>query len=180
MNDVEFRRQIFRDAAQWQHGLSYRLRAWETGGFALFSRPSFTELTMQTDEARAVTSLAVDRSGQVFWLHRHNCYLYVYDPLNRGSEAIIPVGDCEARRDHSFGRMISVKGRLWILDRTNSRVLCLRTDTFQIIAEISLFEPIDVALSSDRLFALDRNGLSIYEVNGNLLSLAHGDHLWQP
>ena len=180
MKPVEFRRQIFSDASHWKHGLSYKLRTLETGGFALFSRPSFAEWVAQADEARSVANLAIDQCGQIFWIHRNNCQLYRFDPISRLIEPLVPLADCDETSRHSFGRIISVKGRLWILDRSNSRVLSLRTDTFQIIAEISLTGAIDIAWSSGRLFALDRNGISIYDVNGTMLSPPRNEHLWQP
>ena len=51
----------------------------------------------------------------------------------------------------------------------------LGTFVISIIAEISLTGAIDIAWSSGRLFALDRNGISIYDVNGTLLRI--WDHL---
>ena len=158
MKPVESRHQIFHDASQWKHGVSYRLQTLKTGGFALFSRPAFTGWTLQADEARSLTSFAIDRSGRIFWVHRNNCQLYRYDPISRLIESIVPLAECDDESEHIFGRMISVKGRLWILDRTSSRLLSLRTDTFQIIAEISLCGAIDIAWGGNRLFALDRNG----------------------
>jgi phage tail-like protein len=180
MKPVEFRQQIFRDSSHWKHGLSYKLKSLETGGFALFSRPAFAELVIQASDARRVASLVVDRCGRIFWIHQKNCQLYCYDPISRLIEPLVELAECEESRLHSFGRMISVQGRLWILDRSDSRLIALRTDTFQIIAEIPLSDPIDIAWGGNRLFVLDRDGISTYDVNGTNLSPPRSEHLWQP
>src|SRR5688572_13011748 len=180
MKPVEFRRQVFRDASHWKHGLSYKLQALETGGFAIFSRATFAEWVVQANDSHSVGNLAVDRCGQIFWAHPDDGQLYRYDPISKRIEPIIPLADRGEKTPHKFGRLIATKGRLWILDLSRSRVLSLRTDTFQIIAELSLTGAIDIAWSSRRLFALDRNGISVYDVNGTRLSPPRNEHLLSP
>lgn len=180
MTPVESRRQIFRDPLHWDHGVSYRLQRVTSGGVALFSRPTFTNWVNQSDAACGAASLAVDRCGRIFWIHRNNCELYRYEPISGLIESMIPLADCDEGKEHLFGRMIVVKGRLWILDRSGSRLIALRMDTFQIIAEIPLAEPIDIAWGAGRLFALARNGISVYDVNGTSLGPPQGEHLLRP
>lgn len=180
MKPVEFRRQIFRDSSQWNHGLRSKLKLLDGGGVALFSRPIFTDWVIQSDEARCIGDFTVDDCGRIFWIDRQNCWLYRYDPIGGIVERMISLAECSARKDPSFGRMLSVMGRLWILDHGGSRLIALRTDTFQIIAEIPLSEPIDIAWSSGRLFSLDRNGIAAYDVNGSTLSPPRGEHLEGP
>jgi phage tail-like protein len=180
MNPPEFRRQIFRDFSQWDHGVSSRLQRLKGGGVALYSRPTFSDWSIQSDESGSVTSLAVDHCGRIFWIRRDSCQLYRYDPISKLSEAMVTLADCGGEKRHSFGRMISVMRRLWILDLSGSRAISLRTDTFQIIAEIPLTDPIDIAWGGDRLFALDGNGISAYDVNGRMLNAPRYHGLSEP
>ena len=177
---VEFRRQVFRDFPQWNHGLTYKLQRLENGGVALFSRPSFNEVVIETDAAAGAASIAVDRCGRIFWIRRDNCNLYQRDPVNGLIEPVIELAEREWCKAGSFGRMLIAKNRLWIVDRYHSRIIALRTDTFQIIAEISLSAPIDLAWGANRLFVLDRNGISSYDVNGKRLSPPRCEHLSRP
>ena len=135
MKPVEFRSQIFRDSAQWQYGLSYRLDL-RDNGVALFSRPAFTGWATQAEEARGASSLAVDECGCIFWINPQSCRLYRYDPTSRLVEVMTQLAQCDEEHKHAFGRMLIVERRLWILDRDGSRVIALRPDTFQIITEI--------------------------------------------
>jgi phage tail-like protein len=196
MKPVEFRSQIFRDSAQWKYGLSYRLDL-RDNGVALFSRPAFTGWATQTEEAHGASSLAIDECGCIFWINPQNCRLYRYDPTSRLVEVMTQLAECNTlrnlgelcasavnervnRRDaenaevtqrNPFGRMLIVEHRLWILDRDGSRVIALRPDTFQIITEIAVPNPIDIAWSAGRLLVLDHNGISAYDVNGKPLHL---------
>lgn len=172
MKPPEFRRQIFREFSQWDHGVSSKLQRLKDGGVSLYFRPTFSAWSVQTVESGNVASLAVDHCGRIFWIRRDNCHLYRYDPISKLVEAMVPLADCDEGKKHEFGRMISVMRRLWILDLTGSRAIALRTDTFQIIAEIALTGPIDIAWGGDRLFALDGNGISAYDVNGRMLTPA--------
>ena len=70
--------------------------------------------------------------------------------------------------------------RLWILDRDGSRLIAVRTDTFQIIAEIALKDPIDIAWASERLFVVDSDGIAAYDVNGARLYPARKEHQSDP
>ena len=178
MKPIEFRRQLLRDSSHWDHGLSYKLERLSGGGVALFSRPAFSELKIQSKDASDVTSLAVDDCGRIFWIH--NCQLYRYDPISRLTESILPLAQCTAELEHWFGRMLNVMRRLWILDRGRSRLIALRTDTFQIIAEIALHEPIDIAWSKGRLFVVDKNGITSYDVHGSRLTPSRREHLTYP
>src|SRR6266404_1226046 len=180
MKPVEFRRQIFRDSAQWSHGLHSKLRVADGGGVELFSRPIFTDWVIQSDEARKVGNFAVDDCGRIYWIHSENCWLYRYDPISGLVEPVIALADCSAGKKHSFGRMLSMERRLWVLDHGGSRLISLRTDTFQIIAEIPLSEPIDIAWGSGRLFSLARNGIAAYDVNGSALNPLRREYLAGP
>jgi phage tail-like protein len=170
MKPVEFRSQIFRDSAQWKYGLSYRLDL-RDNGVALFSRPAFTGWATQAEEARGASSLAVDECGCIFWINPQSCRLYRYDPTSRLVEVMTQLAQCDEEHKHAFGRMLIVERRLWILDRDGSRVIALRPDTFQIITEIAVSNPIDIAWSAGRLLVLDHNGISAYDVNGKPLRL---------
>jgi phage tail-like protein len=170
MKPVEFRSLIFRDSAQWQYGLSYRLHLRENG-VALFSRPAFAQWATQAEEARGASSLAVDECGCIFWINQHNCRLYRYDPTSGLVEVMTQLAPCDEEHKHAFGRMLIAERRLWILDRDRATVLALRPDTFQIITEIPVSNPIDIAWSAGRLFVLDHNGISAYDVNGKPLRL---------
>ncbi|MGH9972166.1 MAG: phage tail protein [Pyrinomonadaceae bacterium] len=180
MKPIEFRRQIFRDSSHWDHGLSYKLEQLNGGGVALFSRPTFLEWVLQADEALSVKNFAVDHCGRIFWIHRDNCQLYLYDPISFLVESMIPLAECSEGKGHSFGRMLSVMRRLWILDPSRSRLIALRTDTFQIIVEIPLTGAIDFAWGKDRLFVLDRNGIAAYDVNGSSLTPPRKEHQSDP
>src|SRR6266850_202229 len=98
MKPVEFRRQIFSESSHWKHGLSYKLKSLESGGFALFSRPTFAEWVIQTSDARHVANLAVDRRGRIFWIHQNNCQLYCFDPISRLIESIVELAECEVNK----------------------------------------------------------------------------------
>jgi len=180
MKPVEFHRQIFRTPSHWAHGLSYRLDVLNGGGFGLFSRPAFTDWIVSSDEARCLSSLAVDDCGRIFWVHRSNCWFYRYDPISKLVEPVIPLAECSEGKPHLFGRMIYVARRLWILDLTGSRLIALRTDTFQIITEIPLSDPIDIAWGAGRLFVIDRNGIAAYDIYGRSLGSPRGVHLSRP
>jgi phage tail-like protein len=180
MKPVEFRRQVFRDSAHWDHGLPYKLERLNGGGVALFSRPTFQRWVVQADKALSVTNFAVDHCGRIFWVDDDTCELYRYDPISLLVEAVITLADCSEGKPHSFGRMLSVMRRLLILDHTRSRVIILRIDTFQIIAEIPLTGAIDLAWAKDRLFVLDRNGIAAYDVNGSRLALPRREHQSDP
>ena len=179
MKPVEFRSQTFSTSAQWDHGLNFRLQRRETGGVALFSRPAFKDWAIQLNEARRTSSFAVDSCGSIFWINPYNCRLYRFDRINDRSEEMTRLTGCGSGR-HPFGRMILAEGRLWIIDRNRSRVIGLRRDTFQIITEIVLSAPIDIAWGSDRLFVLDSAGISSYDVNGNVLTPPKHEHLCRP
>ncbi|HYV11876.1 MAG TPA: phage tail protein [Pyrinomonadaceae bacterium] len=170
MKPVEFRSQIFRDSAQWQYGLGYRLDQ-RDNGVALFSRPAFVEWATQSEEARGASSLAVDECGLLFWINPQNCRLYRYDRTSGLIEVMTQLAQCDEEHKHNFGRILIVEHRLWILDRDGSRVIALRPDTFQIITEIPVSNPIDIAWSAGRLLVLDHNGISAYDVNGKPLQL---------
>jgi phage tail-like protein len=180
MKPVEFRRQVFRSPTQWEYGVSYRLQRLHGGGLALFSSPAFAGWATQAGAARGVTSLAVDPCGRVFWMHRHNCHLYRLDPTNGLIEPMVLLADCAGGRGHAFGRLLSVEGRLWLLDLDGSRLLGLRPDTFQIIAEMTLEAPVDAAFGGGRLVSLDRDGIRTYDVHGRPTGGARTDRLSQP
>src|SRR5262245_6027725 len=132
MKPVEFRRQVFREFPQWDHGLTYKLQRLQDGGVALFSRPAFNEWVTQADEAANAASLTVDPCGRIFWIRNDNCTLYRRDPVNGLIEPMTEL-ECDKRKKPAFGRMLFAEKRLWIIDRSGSRVLALRADTFQII-----------------------------------------------
>ncbi len=182
MNPIEFRHQIFRDAEQWKHGLGSTLQPLDGGGFALFSRPGFTEWVSREDAARCVGSIAVDACGRVFWIHRHDCHLYRLDPGSGLVESIIPLAHRGAADGCLFGRIASVPGRLWIHDRGGARVIALRSDTFQIIVEIPVpTGTIDVAVGANRVFTLQRDVIHSYDAeSGRALDSISSDALARP
>jgi phage tail-like protein len=161
MTPVDFRRQVFRSAEQWAHGLGYRLQTVAGGGFAIFSVPGFAGWVTQDDAALRVPSLAVDDCGSVFWMHRHDGQLYQVDPMNGLVEPVTSIGDAAAPA--AFGRVISTRGRLWLLDLSRSRVIALHARSFQIVAEIDVTEPVDIAVAPGRLFVLDRTNIRVYD-----------------
>jgi phage tail-like protein len=177
---VEFRRQVFRTADQWKHGEGYTLRRLDDGGFALFSRPTFTMWVTRDDAAAGVRSLAADDCGRLFWIHRDNCHLYRRDPTNQLIEPVATLGECRGDRRQEFDRAISVAGRLWIVDITGSRLISLRVDTFQIIAEIPLNGARDAAFAAGRLFSLDADGIKVFDVDGSRLGGPFNDQLSEP
>lgn len=177
---VDLRRQIFRDSAQWNHGLHSKLKRLEGGGVELFSRPVFTDWVIQSAGAHRVRCFAVDHCGRIFWIDPQSHWLYRYDPINGVVEAMISLAEGSARSKPAFRRILSIERRLWILDLTGSRLISLRTDTFQIIAEIPLSQPIDIAWGAGRLYSLDRNGIAAYDVNGEALSPPRREHLESP
>ena len=180
MKPVEFHRQIFRDSSHWEHGLSYKLRHLDGGGVALFSRPAFTGWATREDAAIGARSLAVDDCGRLFWIHERSCQLYRRDPVNELVEPMITLAECDDDHRHLFGRMLTSVGRLWILDYTGSRLLAIRPDTFQIIGEILLKGPVDVALGAGRLFTLDAEGIRAYDIDGRPLGGPYRERLSYP
>jgi phage tail-like protein len=179
MKPVEFRRQVFRNSSQWEYGLSYRLRQGSGGGLELFSRPGFGGWASKDDASFGVASLAVDPCGRMLWAHRSNCQLYCFDPVNNLVEPVVALAQC-GDKEHVFGRMFIAAGRLWLLDRSANRLIALRTDTFQIVAEIPLASPIDAAFGGGRLFALDARGIHSYDVNGRPLEPPRNEELLHP
>jgi phage tail-like protein len=169
MKPIEFRRQVFRNASQWEYGLSYGLRQLAGGGLALFSRPGFAGWESKDDSALGVASLAVDSCGRMLWVHRYNCHLYCFDPVSKLVEPVVALAQCDANHGCRFGRMVSVAGRLWLLDRGAQRLIALRSDTFQIVVEIPLVGPIDIAYGGGRLYALDAQGIHSCDVDGSAI-----------
>jgi phage tail-like protein len=169
MTPVEFRRQVFREPAQWEHGLSFKLRRLDGGGLALLSRPAFAEWVSQADAARGVGHVAVDPCGRIFWVHSRDCHLYRFDPTNELIESIMPLADCIEGNSHVFGRLLFAWERLWILDRSGMRFLVLRPDTFQILSIIPLLNPVDAAVGRRQLVVLDRGGLHMFDREGRRL-----------
>jgi phage tail-like protein len=163
MTAVEFRRYLFRTPEQWQHGVAFRLQSLDHGGFQLFSTPAFQAWVTQADEARAVSSLDVDGCGRVLWLHRRDGHLYRRDPSSGLIERLVPLAAGRGAERPDVGRMLRAHGRLWVHDRGNSRILSLRADTFQILAEIPLPAGVDAALGGGRLFAIDAAAMRSFD-----------------
>jgi len=160
--------------------LSYRLESLGGGGVALLSRPGFVGWVTQADSARCVSSLTVDECGRVFWIHRHDCRLYRLDPASGLVEAMIPLAECGGDGTALFGRLIAVSGRLWIVDRSRSRLIALRPDTFQIIAEVRLPGPIDLAAGGNRLVSLDGERVRTFDLKGRELGSRPRERMVQP
>ncbi len=180
MTRDELRRQIFRRPEQWAHGIGFRLSPLDPGGLALVSCPGFAEWITRADGARCVGHLAVDACGRIFWIHRHDGSLWRFDPASRLVEAVVALADGSDRTGSLFGRLVTAPGRLWILDRAGERLIALRTDTLQIIAEEPLSGPIDVASASNRLFVLDRDGVRTFDETGRPLGPPRRDRLVRP
>ena len=180
MNTPELQRLTFRTFSQWEHGLSYRLRRFDDGGVALFLRPTFTGWVTRDTSARSATSLAMDDCGRMFWIEDRSCLLYRRDPVNELVEPMIALAECDDDHRHTFPRLLTAVGRLWVLDRTDSRLIILRPDTFQIIGEISLPRSVDVALHAGRVFLLNDEGIRTYDLNGRCLGGPFRGPLSQP
>ena len=159
MTGTEFRRYAFRTPEQWTHGVGFRLQSLPRGGFQLFSVAAFHSWVTQADEAGSARGLDVDASGRVLWIHRHDGQLYRYDPGSGLLEPLIPLGPGGT----DFGRMLRTNGRIWIHDRGRSRVLALRADTFQILAEIRSPGGVDIASGGGRLFTVDAEAISSFD-----------------
>jgi phage tail-like protein len=175
---VEFRRQSYRTADQWQHGLGYTLRPLDGGGVALFSRPAFAGWAAREPAAFNAHSLAADDCGRLFWIRRGDCHLYRRDPVNGLVEPMIELGAGGER--HVFGRLLYAAGRLWVLDITGARLAAIRPDTFQIITVITLNAPIDAAIGGSALFALDRDGIHAFDLSGCETGGPYSDQLSDP
>jgi phage tail-like protein len=159
MTAAEFHPYVFRTPEQWRHGVGFRLQSLARGGFQLFPAPSFQSWVTQADEAHSVRSLDVDESGRLVWVHRHDGHLYRRDPSSGIVEPLIPLAAGTGATPPEVGRILHAKGLVWIHDRGQSRVLSVREDTFQILAEIQLPGGIDVALAGGRLFAVDATAI---------------------
>lgn len=180
MKPVELRRQVFRGPSHWDYGLSCKLRRLAGGGVALFSRPAFVDWIVRDGPAASAGSLAADDCDRLFWIHRSDRQLYRRDPVNELVEPMIAVTEGDEAHQHVFGRMLYAADRLWILDRTGSRVRVLRPDTFQVIAEIPLDGAIDLAVDGGRLSTLDADGLRVFDLDGRPVSGPHRERLSQP
>jgi phage tail-like protein len=172
MTPIEFHRQVFRESAQWDYGLSYRLHRLADGGVTLFSRPGFASWVTRDGEALGARSLAVGECGQLFWIHASTGVLYRRDPVNELVEPVVAMSGLADGAPSQFGRLLFAEDRLWMLDRSRSRVLAVRPDTFQIVSEIALQDGVDVAFDTGRVLALDAQGLRAFD--------RHGRPLWGP
>lgn len=180
MTRDDLKRQLIREPSQWSFGVASTLRVLQSGGVALLSRPAFSQWVTQAEPARCLESLAVVECAQIFWMHRHDCHLYRLDLTSGVVDRLVPLAECSAASSHVFGRMVYAKGRFWVHDRSGSRLLALRVDTFQVIAEIEGEELIDVAEAAGRLFVLDSAGIGMYDATGRYLSHATSDRLKEP
>jgi phage tail-like protein len=171
MRPIEFRRQIFRGAAQWQPpcGLGYTLRAVAGGGVALFSRPGFSGWATQDAAALDVRALAADECGRIFWIHPADCQLYRRDPVNGLVEPIIPLADC-SYGPHELTRLLTARRHVWVLDRTSATVIAIRADTFQVIGVTAVPNAIDLAYGGGRLFSLASDGIRVHGPSGEILA----------
>jgi phage tail-like protein len=177
---VEFRRQTFRTADHWAHGLGYTLQPLEGGGVALFSRPGFGGWVVRDPAAFDAQSLAMDDCGRLFWIGRRDCQLYRRDPANSLVEPVVELADCEGGARHAFGRLLYGAGRLWLVDVTLSRLAAIRPDTFQVITDIPLRGPLDAAVGAGRLFALDLDGIHAFDLTGGRTGGPYSDQLSDP
>jgi phage tail-like protein len=166
MNPPELRGQVYRTASQWERGLSYRLAPVGGGGLALMSRPVFAGWVTQVDAARGAASMTADDCGRVYWIHRNDCRLYRLDPASGLVEPVVPLAECGPGRTAQFGRLISAADRLWLLDKSESRLVALRPDTFQIIAEVRLPRPVDFDAGGGRLVSLDERYVRVFDLTG--------------
>jgi phage tail-like protein len=189
MTPPEFRRQLLRTPAHWAHGVGFRLETLDDGGVALFSCPAFAGWATQAASARGAESFALDACGRLFWIRQQDDVLYRLDPASGFIEPMIPLaGEDDASvqpsesssRSGRFGRMLHVADRIWIHDRQRSRLIVLRPDTFQILADVALSGSIDIAAGGGRLFALDREGLHAYDETGRPLGPPRALQLSQP
>ena len=180
MNPPELRRQVFRTASQWERGLSFRLASVGGGGLALLSRPAFAGWVTQADSARDVASMTADDCGRVYWINPRDCRLYRLDSASGLIEPVVPLAECGDGRTARFGRLIHAAGRLWLLDLSGARLIALRPDTFQIIAEVRLSGPVDFAIGGARLVSLDKQHVRRFDLTGRELGSAERKDIDQP
>jgi len=170
MMAADFRQQVFVAPEHWTLpcGLGYTVRPITGGGIALFSRPAFSGWTTQDEEARGAASVAIDDCGRVFWIRKGSCDLYRRDPVNGLVESMITLPDCDAGPHES--RMIVARGRIWIADRTASRVIVVRPDIFEIARLIPIPSLVDIALPGQRLFSLSMDGIREHSLAGDVVA----------
>jgi phage tail-like protein len=158
----DVREYVFRTREQWNHGIGFRVHTLpDRGGFRLFTAPAFQSRVTNADQARGVRSLDVDAGGRVLWLQPRDGYFYRIDPGNGRVEPVIPLASADAVA--SVGRMLQSAGRIWLHDRDGERLLALRPDTFQIIAEIHLPSSVDVTVCRGRLYALEPDRVRVFD-----------------
>jgi phage tail-like protein len=180
MTPAEFKRQLIREPAQWKFGVASTLRVLGGGGVALFSRPAFSHWATQLNSARCVSGLAMKDCSQLIWIHRHDCHLYRLDLETSEVTRLVPVAECGGASGHVFGRMVYADRRLWLHDQSGSRLLALRSDTLQIVAELQVEGLVDLSEAAGRLFALDSGGIGVYDVAGPFIGWAPSDRLRRP
>lgn len=179
MNPPEIRRQVFRTADHWGRGLTYRLGSVSGGGLALLSRPVFSGWVTQVAAARDAASMTTDDCGRVYWVQPREGRLYRLDPASGLIEPVVTLPDGGGARTARW-RLIYAGGRLWLLDLGGARLLALRPDTFQIIVEIRLPGPIDVAAGRGRLITIDQRSVRRFDLTGRELGSTPRTHLASP
>jgi phage tail-like protein len=180
MTPADLKRQLIREPSQWSFGVASTLRVLQGGGVALLSRPAFSHWVSKADPARCLGNLAVGECAQFFWIHCHDCHLYRLDPATGTVDRLVPLADCGGVSGHVFGRILYAKGHLWVHDRSSSRLLALRADTFQVVVEVAVEGMIDLAQAAGRLFVLDSTGIGIYQITGRYIGHTASDRLRKP
>jgi phage tail-like protein len=180
MNPPEIRRQVFRSADHWRRGLSYRLGSVSEGGLALLSRPVFAGWVTQAAAARNAGSMATDACGRVYWVQPREGRLYRLDPASRLIDPVATLPDGAGTSPARFGRLLYAGHRLWLLDLGGARLLAFRPDTFQIIVEIGLSRPTDIATARGRLIALDAEAVRRFDLTGRELGSTPRTHILSP
>ena len=168
MKAQDLKTQMFQTASQWQSGLLVRLEALEPAGITLFSRPQFVRwLRTFAPGAERADSLALDECRQIYWIDGVSGWLYRFELKNAQQERMLRMGDYTS---HS-GRMVLNDRTLWLVDRSQQRVLAFSREHLQLQYVIE-HGAVDLAFDGGQyLYVLEKNHagafyLSKYDVNG--------------
>jgi phage tail-like protein len=124
--------------------------------------------------------MTADDCGRVYWINPRDCRLYRLDPASDLIEPMVPLAECGGGRPARFGRLIHASDRLWLLDFSGARLIALRPDTFQLIAEARLPGPVDFAIGGGRLVSLDEQHVRWFDLTGRELGSAERKDIDQP